>query len=140
MLKLRHYTVAVHDLDSAVESYKQRFGMEALSERRHNAIGNFDAVSLGYGDQVVLQLIESSEEGTPLDRLMRDRKNEFNPHGEGVYLLAFETDDPEGFARQVESGGGRITRIPDSSNVFVHPMSSNFVLMEIFPTRPGSAG
>ena len=41
MLKFRHYTVAVHDLDSAVENYKQRFGMEAVGEQAFNRIGNF---------------------------------------------------------------------------------------------------
>jgi extradiol dioxygenase family protein len=136
MLKLRHYTVAVHDLDSAVEHYKERFGMEAIGERRHNDIGNFDFVSMGYAGEMLMQLIEPSADDTPLQRLMRDRVNEFNPHGEGIYIMGFETEDPAAFAEQVESGGGRITRIPNSSNVFVHPMSSNFVLMEIFPTRP----
>ena len=137
MLKFRHYTVAVHDLESAVATYKERFGMEALGERRHNDIGNFDAVSLGYGGEMLLQLIEPSAEDTPLARLMRDRVNDLNPHGEGVYLLGFESEDPAGFAKTVESAGGRITRIPNSPNVFVHPTSSNFVFMEIFPTRGG---
>lgn len=135
MLKLRHYTVAVHDLDSAVAQYKERFGMEAIGERRHNDIGNFDFVSMGYAGEMLMQLIEPSAEDTPLHRLMRDRVNEFNPHGEGVYIMGFETEDPAAFAQRVESGGGRITRIPNSANVFVHPTSSNFVLMEIFPTR-----
>jgi hypothetical protein len=36
MLKFRHYTVAVHDLEAAVENY-QRFGMEALGEKLSTA-------------------------------------------------------------------------------------------------------
>ena len=63
---------------------------------------------------------------------MQDRVNPLNPHGEGVYLLAFETEDPEVVAKQVEAGGGRVNRAPNATNVWVHPTSTNFVLMELF--------
>ena len=135
MLKFRHYTVAVHDLEAAVENYNQRFGMEAIGEKRHNGIGNFDFVPMGYGDQVVLHLLQPSGENSPVHRLMKERVNEFNPHGEGIYLLAFEAEDADAFAKQVESNGGRLTRMPTGSNFWVHPTASNFVLMEIFPAR-----
>lgn len=135
MLKFRHYTVAVHDLDSAVENYKQRFGMEALGPKAHNGIGNFDFVPIGYGGQVMLHLIQPSGDDSPISRLMKERVNPFNPHGEGIYLLAFETEDVAGFAKQVEAGGGRITRAPGTTNVWVHPTASNFVLMELFQAR-----
>lgn len=65
---------------------------------------------------------------------MKERANPANPHGEGIYMVAFETDDPEAFAKGVETAGGRITRRPDESQfVWVHPTSSNFVFMEIRP-------
>lgn len=133
MMRFKHYTVAVHDLESAVQNYKNLFGMDALNDPQHNNIGNFDSVSMGYDGKTVLQLIQSSSDDTPVARLMRDRVNEFNPHGEGVYLLAFEADDPDELAQNIESHGGRITRIPGSTNFFVHPTSSNFGFMEIFP-------
>ena len=139
MLKFKHYTVAVQDLESSVQNYKDRFGMEALTEPTHNAIGNFDAVSMGFGGETVLQLIRVSGEDSPLARLMKDRKNDLNPYGEGVYLMAFDSDDPEALAEQIESNGGRITRLPRGRNYFVHPTSSNFVLMEIFPASDEGA-
>ena len=42
LMTFTHYTIAVHNLDSAVQNYKNLFGMEAVSEREHNDIGNFD--------------------------------------------------------------------------------------------------
>ena len=30
MLKFKHYTVAVHDLDEAISDYEKRFGMEKV--------------------------------------------------------------------------------------------------------------
>ncbi len=137
MLKFRHYTVAVHDLDSAVENYKSRFGMEATGEKALNRIGNFDFVPMGYGGQTMMHLICPVSDESPISRLMKERVNPFNPHGEGIYLLAYETADVDAFAKQVEAAGGRITRAPGAPNVWVHPTASNFVLMEIFPTRAG---
>ena len=135
MMKFKHYTIAVHDLDSAVENYKNLFGMEALGDREHNDIGNFDSVSMGYNGETVLRLIQSSSDDTAVARLMKSRENEFNPHGEGVYLLAFEADDLDTLAAQIESNGGRITRLHGRTNFFVHPTSSNFGFMEIMPKR-----
>ena len=66
---------------------------------------------------------------------MKSRENEFNPHGEGVYLLAFEADDMDALSTKIESNGGRITRLPGRTNFFVHPTSSNFGFMEIMPKR-----
>jgi catechol 2,3-dioxygenase-like lactoylglutathione lyase family enzyme len=136
MLKFRHYTVAVHDLDGAVESYKQRFGMEPTGDKAFNRIGNFDFVPMGYNGQTMMHLICPASDESPIARLMKERVNQFNPHGEGIYLLAFETPDVEAFAQQIEGAGGRITRgAPGSTNFWVHPTASNFVLMEIFPER-----
>ena len=136
MLTFKHYTVAVHDLDSAVENYQQRFGMQPTGEKSFNRIGNFDFVPMGYDGQTVMHLISPVSDESPIARLMKERVNAFNPHGEGIYLLAFETAEVDAFAQQVEGAGGRITRgAPGSTNVWVHPTASNFVLMEIFPQR-----
>ena len=66
MMRFKHYTIAVHDLGSAVQNYKNLFGMDALNEPQHNDIGNFDSVSMGYEGKTVLQLIQSSSEDTPV--------------------------------------------------------------------------
>ncbi|MFN8559592.1 MAG: ATP-binding cassette domain-containing protein [Dehalococcoidia bacterium] len=138
MLKFKHYTVAVHDLDDAVQNYRRaRFGMEPTAEKALNTIGNFNFVPMGYGGETVLHLISPASDASPVARLMKERVNPFNPHGEGIYLLAFEAAaDSEAFAAQIEGGGGRVTRgAPGTTNYWVHPTSSNFVLMEIFPQR-----
>lgn len=133
MLTYRHYTVAVHDLDSAVENYRTRFGMEPAGAKGHNSIGNFEYVPMGYDGKTVILLISPVTDDSPISRLMKERTNGFNPHGEGLYLLAFDTPDVEAFAQQVEAGGGRVTRgAPGSTTVWVHPTASNFVLMEVF--------
>ena len=131
MLRIKFHTVAVHDLEEAVENHKARFGMEALAEPAHNPIGNFRFVAMGYDGETALHLISPVDETSPIHRLMQDRVNPLNPHGEGIYQLVCEVPDPEAFAQQVEAGGGRVTRVPNTEAIWVHPLSSNFVLMEL---------
>ena len=137
MLKFRHFTVAVNDLDESVENYKSRLGMEATGEQAHNGIGNFDFVPMGYNGETLLHLLTPSSEESPIHRLMEDRVNPLNPHGEGMYLMAFETESTEALAKQIEDNGGRVNRAPSTSNVWVHPTSTNFVLMELFERGEG---
>jgi hypothetical protein len=135
MLRFKHYTVAVHDLDEAVTNHQSRFGMEAIGDRGHNGIGNFDFQAMGYRGETTLLLIRPSTEDSPIARLMKERVNAFNPHGEGIYLLGYECDDVEAFCLQVEASGGRVNRAPGTTNAWVHPTSSNFVLMELMQPR-----
>lgn len=133
MLKFKHYTVAVKDLEASVENYKARFGMQPTGEKAFNRIGNFDFVPMGYDGQPIMHLISPVSDGSPIARLMKERVNPFNPHGEGIYLLAFDHEDTDAFTKEVEAAGGRVTRgAPGTTNVWVHPTASNFVLMEVF--------
>ncbi len=133
MLTLKHYTVAVHDLDESVKNYEARFGMQKVGEQAFNRIGNFNFQPMGYDGKVMLHLICPVSEESPISKLMKERVNPFNPHGEGMYLIAYETEDVDAFCAQVEAGGGRVNRAPGTGNAWVHPTASNFVLMEIFP-------
>ena len=132
MLSLKNYTVAVHDLDEAIENHSKRFGMQKVGDRGFNDVGNFDFQAMGYGDTTLLLLCQPTDE-SPIAKLMSERQNDFNPHGEGMYLIAYETDDVDTFCKQVEENRGRLTRIPGAANAWVHPTSSHFVLMEILP-------
>ena len=106
--------------------------MQKVGDRGFNDVGNFDFQAMGYGDTTLLLLCQPTDE-SPIAKLMSERQNDFNPHGEGIYLIAYETDDVDTFCKQVEENGGRVTRIPGAANAWVHPTSSHFVLMEILP-------
>lgn len=135
MLTFKHYTVAVNDLDSAVSDYEKRFGMEKVGDTHFNNIGKFNAQPMGYNGQVMCHLINPVEDDSPIRKLMTERINPFNPHGEGIYLLAYETEDVDAFCEKVIAEGGKVNRAPNTGNAWVHPTSSNFVLMEIFPKK-----
>lgn len=135
MLTFKHYTVAVNDLDQAVSDYEKRFGMEKVGDTHFNNIGKFNSQPMGYNGQVTCHLINPVEDESPIRKLMTERINAFNPHGEGIYLLAYEAEDIEAFCDQIVAEGGRVNRAPNNGNAWVHPTSSNFVLMEIFPKK-----
>ena len=133
MLKFKHYTVAVHDLDQAVADHRARFGMEPTGEKAYNGIGQFDFVPIGYSGETILHLLQPRDgEESPIAKLMSERVNPFNTHGEGMYLMAFECDDVNEFCDKIEENGGKVNRAPGSTNAWVHPIASNFVLMELF--------
>jgi len=135
MLTFKHYTVAVHDLDDAVKDYESRFGMEKVGEQAFNGIGKFNFQPMGFDGKVMCHLINPIEDDSPIRKLMTERINPFNPHGEGIHLLAYETDDVDAFCEKVLAEVGKVNRAPNTGNAWVHPTSSNFVLMEIFPKK-----
>lgn len=136
MLSIHHYNVAVHDLDEAVANYTSRFGMQIIGERGHNELGNFDFQALGYDGSPITRLITPSSETSPVHRLMRERANDLNPHGEGMYMVAYDCDDVAAFCDQVEANGGRVQRAPSGHNAWVHPTASHFVFMEVVQRNP----
>jgi len=134
-ITFKHYTVAVHDLDAAISQYESRFGMSKVGDRAYNSIGKFNFQPMGVDGKVMCHLICPDTADGPIAKLMSERVNAFNPHGEGIYLLAYDCDDVKAFSEQVTVNGGRFNGNPDTGNIWVHPTSSNFVLMEIFPRR-----
>ena len=112
-----------------------RFGMAKVGEQAFNPIGRFNYQPMGYNGQVMCHLINPVEDESPIRKLMNERINPFNPHGEGIYLLAYETEDVDAFCQKVIDEGGKVNRAPNAGNAWVHPTASNFVLMEIFPKR-----
>ncbi len=130
-LTIHHYNTAVHDLDAAVADYESRFGMEQLGPRQLNPVGKFDYISMGYGDSLITRLITPSSEDSPIAKVMKDRASTSNPHGEGMYLICYETDDIDAFCARVEANGGRVNRVPGRSNAWIHPTSTHFVFMEV---------
>jgi len=131
MLAFDHFTVAVNDLDASVRNWEARFGMTVQAEQAHNPVGNFDFARLGYGDQTLVHLLHPSSSESPVHRLMESRGVPGNEHGEGLYLMVFKTLDTAAMATKIEADGGRVTRNPRGTNVWVHPTASNFVMLEL---------
>lgn len=134
MLKrLRYFSVAVADLEAAIKTYLDFFGLQQMTSIGETRWG-FRATMLGDGQQAWIELVSPSPTNpdSALARFMRERSNPLNPHGEGLYLVGFEVDDLETTVEQIRAAGGRVTTEPQTpSAAWVHPLSANYVLIEL---------
>ena len=128
---IRLFSVAVADLDQAVERYQNLFGLEVMSPVHETQFG-FKAAILGNGERSFVELISPVDPESPLSRFMRERSYASNPNGEGVYVLNIEVDNLEEAVQRVKDQGGRVTQVGDRSNAaWVHPTSTNFAFIEL---------
>jgi methylmalonyl-CoA epimerase len=132
MKKLNHIGIAVKDLDAAAKLFSRLFGTE-VSGREEVAEQKVRLAFLRLPD-VSLELTEPTSPDSPISRFLEKR-------GDGIHHLSFEVDDivrelqrlkDEGFTlideRPRVGAGGHLV-------AFLHPKSSNGVLIEICQTR-----
>ena len=136
MLKrLRYFSVAVADLEAAVKTYQDLFGLEQMRPINETRWG-FRATMMGNGDQSMIELLQPTDPDSAAARFMRERSNPLNPHGEGLYLVSFEVDDLEQAIEQIRAAGGRVVTEEASPNAaWVHPLSTHYVLIELMQPR-----
>ena len=137
---IRYNAVMVGDLEDGVKVWTEMFGLEPLNEVGTNQFG-IKAQMLGVGDQPVIEVMTPANPDTALARMMEERKNERNPQGEGLYMIAVEVDDIDATIKNIESKGGRVMREDGNSNVaWVHPLGLHMVFVELQQKDSGSMG
>jgi methylmalonyl-CoA/ethylmalonyl-CoA epimerase len=126
--RIDHIGVAVDDLDSALELYRERFGMR---EQHREFIAAFDleAVLLEVGDghvELLKPLSRESAVGKFLER-----------HGPGLHHVAYQTSDIDSALEQVKAAGLDLIDqeprigIRGSRVAFLHPRATGGVLTEL---------
>ncbi|MEX1037937.1 MAG: methylmalonyl-CoA epimerase [Acidimicrobiia bacterium] len=128
LLNLDHVAIAVRDLDSAIESYRDRYRVEPAYREVVEDQGVEEAM-IAVGGSFV-QLLQPLSPGTPVGRFLE--KN-----GEGLHHVAYAVTNIEAAlshlkergARLIDESprkGGRGTRI-----AFVHPADLGGTLIEL---------
>ena len=126
---IRYFSVAVTNLDEAIERYQKLFRLEVVAPVTERPYG-FKSATLGVGEQRIVELIQPSGDDSNLGRFMKERAIPSNPNGEGIYMISVEVDDIEKTVEQIKEAGGRITQNERTPNeAWVHPTSSNFAFM-----------
>ena len=137
---IRYNAVMVDDLDEGVKVWTYFFGLGPLNEVRTNQFG-IKAQMLGNNGHPVIEVMTPAGPDTALARMMNERKNDRNPKGEGMYMIAVEVDDIEATIKGIESKGGRVQREEGNSNVaWVHPVGMHMVFVELQQRGTGSMG
>lgn len=138
--QFQYFSVAVRDLEAAIERYQTYFGLKQTGEITEQRWG-FRGCMMGTDDGHMIELISPMREDSALKRFMDMRSGEAYPDGEGLYLVGMHVDDIEEAVRRVEAGGGKVTREEDSPNsAWVHPLSNGNVMVELNAINPDDDG
>jgi methylmalonyl-CoA/ethylmalonyl-CoA epimerase len=129
MLKsINHIGIAVKDLDHSMEVFRNIFGVEDF-HRETVEKQKVNVASFKVGD-VLLELTSPTDEASPIAKFIEKK-------GEGIHHIAFESDDVQSELDRLKEKDIRlINESPqpgahDMLIAFLHPKSSNSVLMEI---------
>ena len=129
---INHIGIAVKDLDKSIEVFRKIFNFDSI----HKEVVSAQKVSVGsfkVGD-VLIELTAPTDESSPIAKFIEKK-------GEGIHHIAFQSDDVNTELKRLSDEG--ITLINESAQsgahdmliAFLHPKSTNSVLMEICQPR-----
>jgi len=114
-------SVAVRDLDAAVERYSRLFGLQVHRRAESKEFGFKNAIlPTGIGH---IELLQPTDPDKAVGRFLARR-------GEGVYLVGFECKDIAGGVAHLKKEGARVDhRRHDVA--WVHPQDAHGVFVEL---------
>lgn len=126
--KVEHIGIAVNDLEKTMSFYDDILGLEKLSVETVESQG----VSIAFfkTGETKIELLEPISDDSPIAKFI-DKK------GEGIHHMAIEVEDIEAKIEDMKEKGARFigdkpTKGADNMKIiFVHPKSTNGVLLEL---------
>ena len=114
-------SIVVRDLEAAIDRYTKLFGLTVHRRGESKEFGFKNAVlPTGIGH---IELLEPTDPTKAVGKFLAR-------HGEGVYLVGFETEDIPGSVAHLRAQGARVdNRRPDIA--WVHPGDAHGVLVEL---------
>ena len=114
-------SIVVRDLEAAIARYTELFGLTVHRRCESKEFGFKNAVlPTGIGH---IELLEPTDPTKAVGKFLAR-------HGEGVYLVGFETEDIPGSVAHLRAQGARVdNRRPDIA--WVHPGDAHGVLVEL---------
>jgi len=123
-----HVTIAVRDLDEAVQTFSRLFNLDARDRRKVEHMGMENAfVPLGDTAIELVQPLADSDSPGDVQRTLERR-------GEGMMNLCLTVEDLEQAIAHLETCGARVIRRQDADGdpiAFVHPKDAHGVLVEL---------
>ena len=129
MLKsINHIGIAVLDLEKSIELFSKIFNIDSM-HRETVAEQKVTVASFKVGD-VLIELTAPTDETSPIAKFIGKK-------GEGIHHIAFESDNVNGDLDRLKDEGINLineSAVPGAHDMliaFLHPKSTNGVLMEI---------
>jgi len=129
--RIDHVVIAVKDLEAAVATYQQNFGLAQVSGGEVPSLGIRNAF-LQIGDAQLELVTPLADQGPVADFLAR--------HGSGMYLLALEVDNLDEAITTLQNQGARLNVTTGSRGqrlAFVSPRATHGVLLQLVETSRG---
>lgn len=123
--RIDHIAIAVKDLDAAVETYQNNFGLVKVKEGEVAALGIRNAF-LQIGDAQIELITPLTAQGPVADFLNRQEG--------GMYLLSLEVDDLSVAITELQNNGMRVNVAEGGEGkriAFVSPRATHGVLLQL---------
>jgi len=130
--KINHIGIAVRDIEQSLKTWESVFQFQA-SEIEEVTERGVKVAYLDIPGGSAVELIEPLEEGTPVDRFLKQR-------GEGIHHICLEVEDIDEAIRELKNKGIEfVSEKPakgagGSRIVFLRPENINGVLIELKET------
>ena len=129
MLKnINHIGIAVKDIENSIQIFKKIFNFETYhQEYIESQKVNIASFKVG---EVLIELTAPADETSPIHKFIEKK-------GEGIHHIAFESDDIQNELENLKENNIQLINeeaIPGAHDMlisFLHPRSTNSVLMEI---------
>ena len=127
--RIDHVVIAVEDLEAAVTTYEETFGLTQMSGGEVPSLGIRNAF-LQIGDAQIELMTPLSDAGPVADFLSK--------HGGGMYLLSLEVDDLDVAIAELKDKGARVNVAEGSGGqrlAFVSPRATHGVLLQLLERK-----
>jgi len=126
---IHHIAIAVHDLEAALDFYRDALGLE-VTERREVPEEGVEIAFLPAGEGE-LELLQPLNEASSVAQFLEKR-------GEGLHHVCLAVQDVEAAMERLRAAGARLlseeprVNVHGTRYVFVHPKSAHGVLLELY--------
>jgi methylmalonyl-CoA epimerase len=121
-----HVAIRVKDIDDAIATWRDKFGMELDRTAESVELGIKHAFfQLANGS--FLELVAPTDKQSAVGKAISSR-------GEGIHIVSLNVDDLDATVEHLQENGVQLIGV-DSPQVFIHPKSANGVLVHLAPKR-----
>ncbi len=138
ILGIQYFSIAVNDIDAAVERYVKAFGLTKRTEVTDTRWG-FKNCMIGTEDENLIEVIAPSSADSALARFMKMREGVAYPGGEGIYLVGMRigTDSVASQIAMATGAGLKVnTEAESPRSAWIHPATNGNVMLEFNEAAP----
>ncbi len=138
ILGIQYFSIAVNDIDAAVERYVKAFGLKKRTEVQDTRWG-FKNCMIGTEEGNLIEVISPSSADSALARFMKMREGPAYPGGEGIYLVGMHIDKDSVGAQiaMATSAGLKVnTEAESPRSAWIHPATNGNVMLEFNEAAP----